>query len=138
MFSQFGVHRVNAIEEFFDLGAALAVGGRPAGDEVALVTVSGGVGVLMADDAATRGLEVTPLPEATQAKFKELVPYAGVNNPLDVTGQIINQPDLFAKAMRNSKSKSLTWRRPRTKATAPRSRAWSTRRPSNDATFTLG
>ncbi|WP_281016644.1 MULTISPECIES: acetate--CoA ligase family protein [unclassified Minwuia] len=100
VFSQFGVHRVNAIEEFFDLGAALAVGGRPEGDEVALVTVSGGVGVLMADDAATRGLEVTPLPDATQAKFKELVPYAGVNNPLDVTGQIINQPDLFEKAMR--------------------------------------
>lgn len=100
VFRQFGVHRVNAIEEFFDLGAALAVGGRPAGDEVALVTVSGGVGVLMADDAATRGLEVTPLPDATQAKFKELVPYAGVNNPLDVTGQIINQPDLFEKAMR--------------------------------------
>jgi len=100
VFSQFGVHRVNAIEEFFDLGASIAVGGLPRGDEVALVTVSGGVGVLMADDADSRGLKVTPLPDATQAKFKELVPYAGVNNPLDVTGQIINEPDLFEKAMR--------------------------------------
>lgn len=100
VFSQFGVHRVNAIEEFFDLGASLAVGGLPEGDEIALVTVSGGVGVLMADDADSRGLNVTPLPAATQAKFKELVPYAGVNNPLDVTGQIINEPDLFEKAMR--------------------------------------
>ncbi|MDF1722393.1 MAG: acetate--CoA ligase family protein [Minwuia sp.] len=100
VFSQFGVHRVNAIEEFFDLGASIAVGGLPEGDEVALVTVSGGVGVLMADDADARGLKVTPLPAATQAKFKKLVPYAGVNNPLDVTGQIINEPDLFEKAMR--------------------------------------
>lgn len=100
VFSQFGVHRVNAIEEFFDLGASLAVGGLPEGDEIALVTVSGGVGVLMADDADSRGLKVTPLPAATQAKFKQLVPYAGVNNPLDVTGQIINEPDLFEKAMR--------------------------------------
>lgn len=100
VFRQFGVHRVNSIEEFFDLGAGLAVGGRPEGDKAALVTVSGGVGVLMADDASARGLDVVELPSGTQAKFKELVPYAGVNNPLDVTGQIINQPDLFEKAMR--------------------------------------
>jgi len=100
VFSQFGVHRVNSIEEFFDIGAALAVGGLPAGDEVALVTVSGGVGVLMADDADSRGLKVTELPAGTQKKFKEIVPFAGVNNPLDVTGQIINQPELFEQAMR--------------------------------------
>ena len=100
VFHQFGVHRVNSIEEFFDTGAALAVGGRPPGDKAALVTVSGGVGVLMADDAASRGLDVAELPASTQAKFKEIVPYAGVNNPLDVTGQIINQPDIFEKAMR--------------------------------------
>lgn len=100
VFHQFGVHRVSSIEEFFDLGASIAVGGRPPGDRTALVTVSGGVGVLMADDAAARGLDVAELPAPTQAKFKEIVPYAGVNNPLDVTGQIINQPDLFEKAMR--------------------------------------
>ncbi|MEC9346778.1 MAG: acetate--CoA ligase family protein [Pseudomonadota bacterium] len=100
IFRQFGVHRVNAIEEFFDLGAALAVGGRPRGDRVALVTVSGGVGVLMADDSAARGLDVATLPDATQAKFKAIVPYAGVNNPLDVTGQIINQPEIFEQALR--------------------------------------
>lgn len=99
-FSQFGVHRVNSIEEFFDTGAALSVGGLAKGDEIALVTVSGGVGVLMADDAAARGLEVTELPKGTQKKFKEIVPFAGVNNPLDVTGQIINQPELFEQAMR--------------------------------------
>jgi acyl-CoA synthetase (NDP forming) len=99
-FKQFGVHRVNSIEEFFDTGAALSVGGLPKGDEIALVTVSGGVGVLMADDAAARGLEVSELPATTQKKFKEIVPFAGVNNPLDVTGQIINQPELFEQAMR--------------------------------------
>lgn len=100
VFRQFGVHRVNSIEEFFDTGAAISVGGLPKGDSIALVTVSGGVGVLMADDAASRGLTVTELPQATQKKFKEIVPYAGVNNPLDVTGQIINQPEIFEQAMR--------------------------------------
>ncbi|WP_416898506.1 MAG: acetate--CoA ligase family protein [Minwuia sp.] len=100
VFSQFGVHRVNSIEEFFDTGAAISVGGMPKGDSIALVTVSGGVGVLMADDAAARGMTVTELPQSTQKKFKEIVPYAGVNNPLDVTGQIINQPEIFEQAMR--------------------------------------
>ncbi|WP_417516005.1 acetate--CoA ligase family protein [Minwuia sp.] len=99
-FRQFGVHRVHSIEEFFDTGAALAVGGLAQGDEIALVTVSGGVGVLMADDAAARGLDVSELPRGTQKKFKEIVPFAGVNNPLDVTGQIINQPEIFEQAMR--------------------------------------
>ncbi len=100
VFRQFGAYRANSIEEFYGIAAALAVGGLPKGNRVGLVTVSGGVGVLMADDAAARGLDVAPMPAATQRTFKEIVPYAGVNNPLDVTGQIINQPELMNTALR--------------------------------------
>ncbi len=100
VFRQFGAYRANSIEEFYGIAAALAVGGLPKGNRAGLVTVSGGVGVLMADDAAARGLDVATLPEATQRKFKDIVPYAGVNNPLDVTGQILNQPELLDTALR--------------------------------------
>ncbi|HLN08692.1 MAG TPA: CoA-binding protein, partial [Xanthobacteraceae bacterium] len=99
VFRQLGVYRAHNIEEFFDVGCACAIGSYPANNKVGIVTVSGGVGVLMADDATTRGLDVEELPKATQAKFLELVPFAGVRNPLDVTGQIINDRSLLEKAM---------------------------------------
>ena len=99
VFRQYGVYRAETIEEFFDVGAATAIGCMPRNDRVGLVTVSGGVGVLMADAAAAYGLDAAELPEATQAKFKKIVPYAGVRNPLDVTGQIINDRSLLEQAV---------------------------------------
>jgi acyl-CoA synthetase (NDP forming) len=98
IFRQFGVYRATNIEEFFDIGCAAAIGCLPANDRVGLVTVSGGIGVLMADDAVARGLDVAELPERAQSEFKKLVPFAGVRNPLDVTGQIINDSSLIEKA----------------------------------------
>jgi acyl-CoA synthetase (NDP forming) len=99
VFRQLGVYRAHNIEEFFDVGCACAIGTYPPNNKVGIVTVSGGVGVLMADDAVTRGLDVAELPKPTQAKFLQLVPFAGVRNPLDVTGQIINDRSLLEKAM---------------------------------------
>ena len=99
VFKQYGVYRAYNIEEFFDVGVATAVGCMPKNNKVGLVTVSGGVGVLMADDAAARGLDVAELPASAQAKFKKLVPFAGVINPLDVTGQIMNDRSLLEQAV---------------------------------------
>ena len=99
VFKQYGVYRAYNIEEFFDVGVATSIGCMPKNNKVGLVTVSGGVGVLMADDAAARGLDVAELPAAAQAKFKKLVPYAGVINPLDVTGQVMNDRSLLEQAV---------------------------------------
>ena len=99
VFKQYGVYRAYNIEEFFDVGVATSIGCMTKNNKVGLVTVSGGVGVLMADDAAARGLDVAELPAAAQAKFKKLVPYAGVINPLDVTGQVMNDRSLLEQAV---------------------------------------
>ncbi|HYM29654.1 MAG TPA: acetate--CoA ligase family protein [Candidatus Cybelea sp.] len=99
LFRQYGVYRARNFEEFFDIGYACAIGDVPHGRSVGLVTVSGGVGVLMADEAVSRGLDVTPLPEAAQAKVKALVPIAGTGNPIDVTGQVVADIGLFEKAL---------------------------------------
>ena len=98
VFKQYGVYRAYNIEEFFDVGVATSIGCMPRNNKVGLVTVSGGVGVLMADDAAARGLDVEELSASAQAKFKKLVPFAGVVNPLDVTGQIMNDRTLLEQA----------------------------------------
>ncbi|MEZ5729125.1 MAG: acetate--CoA ligase family protein [Burkholderiaceae bacterium] len=99
MFRQYGVYRATSIEEFFDIGVATALGRLPQGAASAWSRSRGGVGVLMADDAASRGLDVTPLPADARAKMKALVPYAGVENPLDVTGQMLSDVGLLTKGM---------------------------------------
>ena len=99
LFRQFGVYRADSIEEFFDIARSCVVGTLPANERVAMVTVSGGVGVLMADDANGRGLEVAPMPEAAQRRMLELVPFAAARNPIDVTGQVLNDPTLLDQAI---------------------------------------
>ena len=95
LFRQFGVYRADSIEEFFDIARSCVIGTRPANERVVMVTVSGGVGVLMADDANARGLDVAPMPEAAQRRMLELVPFAAARNPIDVTGQVLNDPSLL-------------------------------------------
>ena len=99
LFRQFGVYRADSIEEFFDIARSCVIGSRPVNERVAMVTVSGGVGVLMADDANRRGLEVAPMPEAAQRRMLELVPFAAARNPIDVTGQVLNDPTLLDQAI---------------------------------------
>ena len=65
-----------------------------------MVTVSGEVGVLMADDANRRGLAVPGMPEAAQRRMLELVPFAAARNPIDVTGQFLNDPSLLDQAIK--------------------------------------
>ena len=99
VFRQHGVYRAHSIEEFLDVGVACALGQSPRNASLGLVTVSGGVGVLMADAATDLGLDVTALPEATQARVREILPYAGPRNPIDVTGQVVADPKLFERGL---------------------------------------
>ena len=92
---QYNVYRPHSIDEMFDVGYAFAGGQLPESAKTGIITVSGGVGVIMADAAEDAGLELPPLPEATQARMKALVPFAGTRNPLDVTAQFINDATLM-------------------------------------------
>jgi acetate---CoA ligase (ADP-forming) len=92
-----GAYRVRTAEEMVDIAYAAMGGIYPASDRLGLVTISGGVGALMADDAAERGLQVPPLPEDAQRKLKELVPFASPRNPIDLTAQPFNDIKLVAR-----------------------------------------
>ena len=98
LFRQYGAWRARTIDEFFDVAHCLAVSGMPANGKVGLLTVSGGVGVLLADAAAEAGLDVAALPEAAQQRILERVPFAATRNPVDVTGQVTSEIDLLEVA----------------------------------------
>ena len=100
LFRQYGVWRAHSIDEFFQVAHALAVSGSPSRPGLGVMTVSGGVGVLLADEAQAHGLAMPPLPEASQQRILQWVPFAGPRNPVDITGIVAAQPELMEKAIR--------------------------------------
>src|SRR5262249_17441420 len=85
VFAAEGVWRAGSVDELI-AGAYACRGGRfPAGRRLALLTLSGGVGIVMADEAARRGLDVAPMPAAAAEALGRLLPYAAVGNPVDTT-----------------------------------------------------
>src|SRR5262249_27878428 len=92
-----GAYRARTAEEMVEIAYAAGRGIYPASERLGLVTISGGVGALMADDAAERGLQVPPLPADAQRKLKELVPFASPRNPIDLPAQPFNDIELVAR-----------------------------------------
>ena len=70
------------------------------GRRVGVITVSGGAGAVLADAAATEGMELPPLPDEAQAAIRALVPFAGPRNPVDSTAQIANDRTLLNRMLR--------------------------------------
>ena len=94
-----GAARARTTEELLDILHAASVAPLPKGRRIAIVTVSGGAGVLMADAAAEHGLEVPALPLAAQARLREANPLMGVRNPVDTTAHALNDPSLIGRAL---------------------------------------
>lgn len=100
MFKQYGAWRARTIEEFFDIAHCLVTSGMPDNETVGILTVSGGVGVMMADDGEEAGLSLTEMPAHAQELIKEKIPLASTHNPVDVTGQVTSDPNVLNMAAR--------------------------------------
>lgn len=87
VFRQYGVTRVDELDELLDVSAALARTPPPAGTGVCIYSISGGTGAHMADLCAAAGLDLVTLQPETQARLRELIPgYLRVSNPVDSGG----------------------------------------------------
>lgn len=96
----YGVIRVRAPYELVDVLQCLALGRRPRGPRMAVVTVSGGGGVMQSDAADVAGLDVSPPAPALRHRLMEILPeYAGINNPFDLTGAPIANPPLLVETL---------------------------------------
>ncbi len=89
LFREYGVHRALTTDEQIDVAYACARGVYPRTRKLGIVTVSGGVGIQSCDAAERYGLDVSPMPASAQAALKALLPYAAVENPVDVTAQAL-------------------------------------------------
>jgi acyl-CoA synthetase (NDP forming) len=87
VFRQFGVTRVDGLDELLDTSALLARAKPPRGNGVCVYAISGGTGAHMADMAAEAGLRLPRLSAETQAQLHEwIAPYLRVSNPVDNGG----------------------------------------------------
>lgn len=87
-FARAGVIEAPDSDSFFDAVARVSAHPQPVGRAVAVLTISGGPGVLAADVAEQAGLALPPPSPATLSRLKELVPdFAALGNPIDLTPQ---------------------------------------------------
>ncbi len=99
-FRQTGILQVEDIQDIVDYYHAFQCGKAPRGNRVAIITISGGAGILMTDEAIARGLAVESLSEHTVARLRPLVPhFAALGNPIDLTAAIFDDTDLCRKAL---------------------------------------
>lgn len=99
VFAECGAYRARTIEEMLDVAYFCAVGGLPANDATAVMTTSGGIGVLMADEATHLGLALSPLSPRAADSLRTLLPFAVPANPFDSTAQVTAVEDGVTRAM---------------------------------------
>ncbi|MFJ4539271.1 acetate--CoA ligase family protein [Streptomyces tibetensis] len=84
---QYGVIRVDGLDELQDTAALLARARPPRADGVVVYSISGGTGAHVADLATGAGLSLPVLSEAKQAELHRWIPeYLSVANPVDNGG----------------------------------------------------
>jgi acetyl coenzyme A synthetase (ADP forming)-like protein len=84
-FRRAGVLRAHTMEELFDWGRALAWQPLPDNNRVAILTNSGGPGILACDALEAMGMRLAPLRDETKVYIRKRVPAAAsVNNPVDI------------------------------------------------------
>ncbi len=88
-----GAVRAHSIDQMLDIASFCDVcNALPTGPRVGVVTGSGGIGVLMADEADELDLVMPPLPQAAEDALRQILPFAVPANPYDTTAQITSVP----------------------------------------------
>ena len=85
-FKQAGVIRLNTLQELLEIPRVFASQRLPVGNRVAIVTLSGGAGIMAIDAAMTSGLSIAQLASATTDRLAKISPRIA-SNPVDV-GQL--------------------------------------------------
>lgn len=94
LFEQSGVVRADSIGELFRMAKMFSSGLRLDGPRLAILTNSGGPGIVAADACARAGLELpSPQPMMAEGLARRLSPSASIGNPLDMTADA--RPELY-------------------------------------------
>ena len=95
--AELGAVQVRNSDELLDIVQLATRRIYPSANTLGVLTISGGAGVLIADEAEDLGLPMPPMPADAQWKLRELIPFASVNNPVDCTAQVLNDLSLIGR-----------------------------------------
>jgi acyl-CoA synthetase (NDP forming) len=99
VFAETNVYRARSLDELVDVAYACSGGVFPKSPRLGVVTLSGGVGIQMADAAVELGLELPRMPDGAQQQVLAMVPFAGPANPVDTTAQVVNDWSMFTNIL---------------------------------------
>ena len=87
IFMQGGIQRVEGVNDLFNYALAFSSQPLPRGSRIAIVTNSGGPGIMATDALIRPGITMASLSEETKSRLRaKLPPTASVHNPVDVIG----------------------------------------------------
>ena len=85
LLKQCGVIRETSLQSLFATAKVFSRSQLPVGNRIAVITNSGGPGIMAADAVSAHGLTVARLSEQTQSALREFLPaVASVKNPVDM------------------------------------------------------
>ena len=91
---------VESLEQLFDASVIFATSPRTKGNRVQIITSSGGSGILAVDTSVTSNLVLSKLSESTIQSLKKTLPeYCIIGNPIDLTGNALNNVNLFKQSL---------------------------------------
>ena len=94
---ELGAIRIESTQQALDFAEAATKRIYPVANSLGVLTVSGGAGILIADDAERLGLSMPEMPAGAQAEMSALLSFAATRNPVDCTAQALNQLDLVGQ-----------------------------------------
>jgi acetyltransferase len=95
---QSGIHRVDTIDELFDYATGFELQPLLQGPRIAVVTNSGGPGIIAVDALFKAGLQTAEFSDDTRRRLRTfLPPHAALSNPCDLTGDA--DEELFKKTL---------------------------------------
>lgn len=97
-FERHGVTRLTTIDEAVNVARALSLASPATG--VGVATNSGGAAVYLSDICDRQGICLPRLSSSTKQRLAAVLPgFAGLDNPIDMTAQVINDRSLVARTI---------------------------------------
>lgn len=92
--ADYAVVRARNTEELMDIAYLATQRIYPVNNNLGMITVSGGAGIIVSDAAEEVGLPMPAMPAAAQAQLKQRLSFASPINPVDCTAQALNDLSL--------------------------------------------